>query len=215
MTFLSQRLGPFPVWVWGVVLIGGVVVVLVVKRMQNGTTTNASGVLGQNSAGQVNPLNPSNDPNIDPNTGVPYQIEEAVDPNTGMPYYFQLTGGATSQGQAGGGSNGSTTPPSSGGGPSTCPPGYHWQSVGPAFLSTPGGSSAPTGQGQCVPDQPVPVDQPIPLTGRPMPVQAATLHPSTMQPLPAASTGAPARGTGASGEWEYPFWTGQGGRLYA
>lgn len=107
MNFLQSKLGPFPVWVWGLVVIGGVVVFIIVRKMQNGNTSGTS-TLGQNSAGQVNPLNPTNDPNLDPNTGIPYQIEEAIDPNTGLPYYLELTNGATSPGQAGGGPQGAT-----------------------------------------------------------------------------------------------------------
>lgn len=93
MRFLTRKIGFLPVWAYAViVVIGGVVFYIWFKNYQaNKNTANTvaqstSGVAGANQ--NYNPLNPTGDPNIDPNTGVPYQLEEAVNPQTGAPYYY-------------------------------------------------------------------------------------------------------------------------------
>jgi hypothetical protein len=98
MAFLSRRLGPLPAWAYiAIVVIGGVVFYIWWRHYTSTQSSNnasqaqsTSGVAGANPA--YNPLNPSNDPNIDPNTGVPYQLEEAINPNTGIPYYYSTQG---------------------------------------------------------------------------------------------------------------------------
>jgi hypothetical protein len=90
-SFLTQTFAGVPLWLAGsVVIVGGALLYIWFKHR---STTNAanqaqstSGVSGANPA--YNPLNPSNDPNIDSNTGVPYQIEQAINPNTNTPYYY-------------------------------------------------------------------------------------------------------------------------------
>jgi hypothetical protein len=91
MAVLSRRLGPLPMWAYiAIVVIGGVVFYLWWRHYTNSNAANqaqsTSGIAGANPA--YDPLNPTNDPNIDPNTGVPYQLEEATNPATGAPYYY-------------------------------------------------------------------------------------------------------------------------------
>lgn len=230
MTFLQSRLGPFPVWVWGVVLIAGVVVFIIVRRMQNGNTTNASGTLGQNTAGQVNPLNPTNDPALDPNTGIPYSIEEMVDPNTGLPYYIELTTGANNPpgSQRSAGIATGPIPPQSGGGPGTQPgtspsTGPIPPQPGTAPVTVGAQAGRPIGP---IPPQPgprgkrVPPPQPGPDGHHPIPPQPGTAPRGgggrgPIPPQPGESgekEPIPPIGTGS--EWNYPFWVGQGGLLY-
>lgn len=96
MSFLTRPLiGGIPTWV--VIIVVGVGGVLIYFWFKNRSSTNAansaqsaSGLPGANQ--NINPLNPYNDPNIDPNTGVPYAIEEGINPNTGLPNYYNSQG---------------------------------------------------------------------------------------------------------------------------
>lgn len=83
--FLHGRILGLPAWLVGIAVVGaGVGIYLIIKHRAGSSSGSGGGVLGQNTNAQ-----PS-DPNIDPNTGVPYAVEEATDPNTGMPVYMTL-----------------------------------------------------------------------------------------------------------------------------
>lgn len=120
-TLLHGRVGPFPVWlIAGVVVIGGVVFFIWWRNNQANNSSNAT---------PTNSLNPTNDPNIDPNTGVPYSLEEMVDPNTGIPYYFENNPGAP-QPPAAPAPKPTPNPikPTPKPKPKPCPKGYVWDS---------------------------------------------------------------------------------------
>lgn len=123
MSFFTQNIGPLPVWGWLVAIIGGVVLFFVIRRSTSGTS---GATTGSPTAATTSPLNPTADPQIDPNTGVPYALEEAIDPATGTPYYYQTNYGANNMGQAGGTSGGPTQPPS---GPPAPGPGSNSTSI--------------------------------------------------------------------------------------
>lgn len=110
MEFLTRKFGPFPVYVWALVIVGGIVLAIYIRSR----TQNSSG--GSQTAA-TNPFNPTNDPNIDPNTGVPYALEEQIDPNTGVPYYYEQNYGGTNNPTNGTTNNPPTNPP-----PVTAPP---------------------------------------------------------------------------------------------
>lgn len=75
LSFLTQKLGGLPVWAWGLLVAGtGVAVWFFIRKQGGGATLGSS--------------QQPNDPNIDPNTGVPYSIEEAINPATGLPAYY-------------------------------------------------------------------------------------------------------------------------------
>lgn len=80
--FLTRRVFGMPLWlVGGIVIIGGVALALYIRGRNAGPSEKALGQSGSSGVG---------DPNIDPNTGVPYSVEDAIDPNTGLPAYFDL-----------------------------------------------------------------------------------------------------------------------------
>lgn len=82
MQFLMRKIGPLPTWAYiGIVVVGGVVF-YIWWRHYTGSSSSSQ------TPAATNPLNPTNDPNIDPNTGVPYALEEAINPATGQPYYY-------------------------------------------------------------------------------------------------------------------------------
>ena len=83
LSFLEGRIGGFPVWVWGLIVVGGgLALAWVIRR---GTGAKASSVTG-GTLGQAS-IAPT-DPNIDPYTGVPYTIESQINPSTGLPAYY-------------------------------------------------------------------------------------------------------------------------------
>jgi hypothetical protein len=80
MSFLQGTLFGMPTWlVLLIVGVGGVGIALFLRRRSGSTTTGLGG--------PTSPA-PATDPNIDPNTGVPYAIEEQINPNTGRPNYY-------------------------------------------------------------------------------------------------------------------------------
>lgn len=95
---LGRGMGGLPVWGW-VAIVGGVFVLVWLGRKKfgnQGSTSSDGGSLGSGTA------NSALDPNIDPNTGVPYSIESAINPNTGLPAYYGGAG-VTNQGAPPGG----------------------------------------------------------------------------------------------------------------
>lgn len=81
-SFLTRRVFGMPLWlVGGIVIIGGVALALYIRGRNQTPSGQALGQSGSTGIG---------DPNIDPNTGVPYSVEDAIDPNTGLPAYFDL-----------------------------------------------------------------------------------------------------------------------------
>lgn len=89
MQFLTRHFGPLPAWAYIVIAVIGGVAIYIWYR--HNSSSSSSGGSSSSSNAATNPLNPDNDPNIDPNTGVPYALEEAIDPNTGEPYYYSNT----------------------------------------------------------------------------------------------------------------------------
>lgn len=104
---LNARILGMPAWLVGGVVIGGGLALAWYIRRGRGS---GSGALGQNSAASAAPA----DPNIDPNTGVPYSVEEATNPATGLPAYYG-TPGLDGSGQQ------PPTPPAPGPGPGPTP----------------------------------------------------------------------------------------------
>lgn len=101
---LTRPVMGMPLWVWVIVVAGGVILAIYIRR--NVGSSSASGSLGQNAAGQQSVT----DPNIDPYTGVPYSIEEAINPATGLPAYYggpgvDATGSGSGPSSSGSGSS--------------------------------------------------------------------------------------------------------------
>ena len=94
MNILQTTVFGIPVWMIGLV-VGGVVLFLVIRSRNSSST----GALGQNTS------TAAPDPNIDPLTGVPYSVEEATNPATGLPAYY-----------GGPGTDGNPPPPATPGG---------------------------------------------------------------------------------------------------
>ena len=161
MNFLQGRIFGLPVWLVGGLALGvGVVVYIVVRRRNAASST--GGALGQNTTATPP------DPNLDPNTGIPWSVEEAIDPNTGLPVYMTLL----NQGNGmGGGQSGSTSGGTMQGGPAgppqpspVTPPGPAGPpQAAPSSLTT----SATAAGGQTVQPsgRPGPVGPPIPPPG--------------------------------------------------
>ena len=120
MEFLQRQIGPFPVWAWGLIVIGGAIVgYIIIKKYtsstaQNGANTGGS-TLGGNPSGQGG--SPSLPSEIDPLTGVPYTVEEQVDPNTGIPFYYTYPNGSAPPSPVPAPQGGPVAPPSGPSGP--------------------------------------------------------------------------------------------------
>src|SRR5215475_8319936 len=72
---------------WLLVGIGGVGIAVFAPKLLKKFTGG-----GDEKGGLGNTAGVSTDPNIDPNTGVPWSVENAIDPNTGLPYWATLFG---------------------------------------------------------------------------------------------------------------------------
>lgn len=79
MNFLSQSFGGMPLWIWGVILAGGIALAYFGPKLLGGLTGSS------NQGGSSQATLPSN---IDPVTGVPYSVEESINPGTGLPAYY-------------------------------------------------------------------------------------------------------------------------------
>jgi hypothetical protein len=91
---LTTKTGPLPNWGWLVAIVVGGGVAWYFMR-QSGSTSQTGSSNGTANAGLPD--------TIDPLTGVPYAVEQAINPNTGLPAYY---GGA---GVTNTGTNGGTT----------------------------------------------------------------------------------------------------------
>lgn len=91
MAVLQERIMGLPVWGWGLIILGGIAVaVWVLPKLGLGGIGGATGgTTGQTTSGGIS------DPNIDPVTGVPYSVEEAINPATGLPAYYGAGAGGT------------------------------------------------------------------------------------------------------------------------
>lgn len=85
MNFLNRPLLGLPLWIWLLVVLGGVLIAVpLIKKFTGGGSSNSLG------SGQTTTTTP--DANIDPNTGIPYAVETATNPATGLPNYNNLVG---------------------------------------------------------------------------------------------------------------------------
>lgn len=106
MEFLREYTGPLPNWVWIAAIVLGITGYFLWQRFKgNSSADSASSNAGTSQA--------ANDPNIDPNTGVPYNIESQIDPKTGLPAYYSNPGNTNL---------GTSTTPTTTGVPVTTPP---------------------------------------------------------------------------------------------
>ena len=80
LDFLQGEIGGLPKWAWGLIVIGGGIGLYLFIRHQQGG--GASSALGQQAA---TPIDTSQ---LDPYTGVPYNIESSTNPATGLPAYY-------------------------------------------------------------------------------------------------------------------------------
>lgn len=95
LDFLSARV--FGVPVIFVIIAGGVVVAIFAPKLLakfTGNSASSSTNLGGTTADAAAVTNGT----IDPNTGVPYNIESQTDPNTGVPFYYEQAGNVASSG---------------------------------------------------------------------------------------------------------------------
>lgn len=86
----TEKLGPLPVWVYGILLAGGYYLYQKHKTSTASAATRASidpatGVPYATELATANTLQANQAAGIDPNTGVPY-ASEGIDPNTGIPF---------------------------------------------------------------------------------------------------------------------------------
>jgi hypothetical protein len=115
---MAAKIGPVPVPLAIAAVVGGVGYLIYKNRKSAATSANNG--LGNNATPP--------DPNIDPTTGVPWDIERMTNPNTGLPNYYGGPGIDTGSNAGGGGSGGpiNEIPPNPGGvglGPTPTPTG--------------------------------------------------------------------------------------------
>jgi hypothetical protein len=79
---LGAHVGPVPVWL--IVGAGAVAVAVFAPKLFN---KSASTLTGSNTSGAA-----VMDSNVDPTTGIPYQIEQQSNPQTGLPNYYNQPG---------------------------------------------------------------------------------------------------------------------------
>lgn len=129
LRLFEGSLAGLPMWAWGLILAGGIAAAFLLPKLRKSTTSSSLG------SGQTTPT----DPNIDPNTGVPYAIESAINPSTGLPAYY---GSGFTSNPGAGASGGTATTPNT--------------TVGSSGASASGssGGSAGTGSGVSIPRPP-------------------------------------------------------------
>jgi hypothetical protein len=106
--FFGRLFAGLPIWVWLLIVGGGLLLAFVILPRFTGK----SGSSSSSATGTAN------DPNIDPNTGVPYNIESQINPATGLPAYYGVgnAGGTMPPVVSGGSPTGGGSPPIAGGG---------------------------------------------------------------------------------------------------
>jgi len=101
LQWLNRPLGPFPLWIWLVVIGGGLLVAFVIVPKLRGSSGTSLG------SGNTSSNAPALDQSLyDPTTGIPLQVETTPNPVTGLPNYNNLVGlQGTTAGIAGSQSN--------------------------------------------------------------------------------------------------------------
>ena len=82
INFLTQMIGPFPLWAWLGIGAAGVAVALFLRGRSS--SSGGASALGSSAASQSS----VDTSQLDPYTGVPYSIESATNPATGLPAYY-------------------------------------------------------------------------------------------------------------------------------
>jgi len=147
-TLLTGKLFGIPNWL--LILGGGIGLAFIVPRFLGKSGANKDNAGLGNSPGTGGSA--TTDPNLDPLTGVPWSVENAIDPETGLPYYATLFGPKANAGNAGVGGPPPPPPP-----PGSGPTGEGGSGGVPANPPKPGGGTG-------VP--PKPVSKPLGIVGR-------------------------------------------------
>lgn len=97
--FLNRPLFGLPIWIWLLIIAGGIFLARVIIPKITGSSaasagTSSQGSLGYSAAGGVTSSNatPLDQSLYDPSTGIPLAVESAVNPATGLPNYNNLVG---------------------------------------------------------------------------------------------------------------------------
>lgn len=114
--FLKTQIGPFPLWIW-LIAGAGVAGFILIPKLLNKSSSNNPNASDPTAtdAGTANAQLASE--GIDPLTGVPFSVEDAINPNTGLPNYYNnypsTNSGASTSGTSSSGtsSSGTTIPP--------------------------------------------------------------------------------------------------------
>lgn len=96
--FLNRPLFGLPIWIWLLVVAGGILVAKFIIPKITGTSSSTSGGTSSDSLGSgVTSGGVASQPALDqstydPNTGIPLSVENAINPATGLPNYNNLVG---------------------------------------------------------------------------------------------------------------------------